>query len=146
MKGSSASATIIVMKQIVKLIFLYSFSLFISSLLFSGLGIKGGFEVYFYAAAILAVLNLLLDPLIKLITLPFNILTLGLLSFLTTLVSLFILTLVFRNVTVESFTFSGISFMGVEIKKVFVPGILSYVVISATIYFLNRIISWLFTK
>ena len=46
----------------------------------------------------------------------------------------------------RDFTFGGISVLGLTIDKVFVSGFLSFVVISATIYFLNKFINWVFSK
>lgn len=133
------------MRQILKNVFLNSFSVFIVSVIFSGLKVKGGFDTYIIAGAILAFLSTILDPIVKFLTLPFNILTLGLLSFITTLVALFILTLVFPNIGVTSFTLHAFSFMGVQIKEIYVASFLSFIVISATMYFLNKIINWLFS-
>ncbi len=46
-----------------------------------GIEIEGGFFSAFFAAAILGILNALLRPILLLITLPLNILTLGLFTF-----------------------------------------------------------------
>lgn len=51
-----------------------------ASFLFSGIEV-GGFFSAFFAAAILGILNALLRPILLLLTLPLNILTLGLFTF-----------------------------------------------------------------
>ena len=120
-------------------------SLFLVSLLFTGLSISGGFMNYLIAGALLAVFSTILDPIVKVVTLPFNILTLGLLSFLTILVALFVLTVFYTSVTVNAFTFNGLSFLGLSIGHINFSRLLSFVVISATIYFANKLIDWLFS-
>lgn len=134
------------MKQLIKGVLLDTLSLALVSFFLPGLKISGEYINYFYAGTILFVVSIVLGPFIKLITMPFNIMTFGLLSFLSTLASLFVLTSVFKNVQVESFTFNGISFLGLSVNRIFISGFLSFVVISATIYFLSVLIEWLFSK
>ena len=134
------------MKAILRRIFVYTVSLFLTSLFLPGLVITGGFVAYVYAGALLALFSIVLDPIIKALTLPFNLLTLGLLSFLTILVSLFILTLFDKNIAVTSFVFQGFSFFGAEVRQISFGGILPIIVISVTIYLLNRIIDFIFTE
>lgn len=133
------------MHELARRISVNSLSLFLVSLLFSGLVIRGVFVNYIIAGALLAVFSVLLDPIIKALTLPFNILTLGLLSFLTILAALFLLTIFYPNVSVAAFTFPGFSFLGLTIGAIHFSRLLSFVVISATIYFSNRLINWLFS-
>lgn len=134
------------MKTLMRLIATNSLSLFLVSLFLPGLKINGEITTFISVGAILAVVSTLIDPVVKLLTLPFNILTLGLLSFLTTLTSLFLVTIFYKDIRVSDFTFGGISLFGLTIEKVFVSGFLSFVVISATIYFLNKFINWIFSK
>lgn len=134
------------MKDLVKRIATNSLSLFLASLLYSGLSITGGFSNYLILGALLAVLSAFLDPIVKIITLPFNLLSLGSLSFLTTLAALYIVTIFSPDVNVTAFTFNGISFLGLSIGKIYFSPLLSFVAISATIYFLNKVVSWFFSK
>ena len=132
------------MREIARRVFVNALSLFLISQVLVGLKVTGDFVSFIYAGLILAVLTVLLDPVVKMVTLPFNILTLGLISFLSTTVALFILTLIYKSVSIASFTFAGVEAVGIRVNEIYVSGILSYVVISATIYFLNKLIAWLF--
>ena len=134
------------MKELIRRALTNALSIFLISIAVAGLHVNGGFISYIVAGLLLAVFNIILDPIVKIFTLPFNILTLGLLSFLTTLASLFLLTVVYPNVTVSNFTFQGVSLLGLTIGQIQFGGILSYVVISATIYFLNKIINSVFSN
>ena len=133
------------MRELIKKVAVNAVSLFLVSLLFSGLQITGVLVNYLIAGALLAIFSTILDPIVKAVTLPFNILTLGLLSFITTMVALFVLTIFYSNVTVNAFTFQGFSFLGLTIGHIAFSRLLSFVVISATIYFLNKFINWLFS-
>lgn len=133
------------MRGLVSRIAINALSLFLVSLVFSGLRVQGGFTNYLIAGALLTVFSAILDPIIKIITLPFNILTLGLLSFLSTLAALLVLTSVFPKVAVSAFVFTGFSFLGLTIGQIHFSLFLSFVAISATIYFLNKLVAWLFS-
>lgn len=133
------------MRQIAKKIVTNALSLFLVSLLFSGLVITGGFINYLIAGALLALFALILDPLVRIITLPFQIITLGLLSFLTIMVALWVLTIFYPPVTVYAFTFPGFSILGLTSGPIHFSRFLSFVLISATIYFANKLIGWLFS-
>ncbi len=132
------------MRHLVRNTLVNSLSLFIVSTVFSGLVVQGGIPTYILAGALLTLFSILFDPIVKLVTLPFNIITFGLLSFITTFVSLFTLTFFFHNIRVTNFIFHGFSFAGIEIREIFLSGFLSFIAISATIYFLNKVIDWLF--
>jgi putative membrane protein len=132
------------MRSIVSRIATNALAIFIASLLFSGITVTGGLVNHLIAGALLSFFSIFLDPIVKAITFPLHILTLGLLSFLTTLASLFVVTLVFDPVSVTAFVFDGFSFAGLTIGRIEASRLLSFVVVSATIYFVNKAINWVF--
>src|SRR3989338_11683359 len=132
------------MKAIVRLIAINSLSIFLVSLFLPGLHVSGGCACCIIVGTLLTITSTILDPIIKIITLPFNILTLGFLSFLTTLAALFLITTFYGSIRVSAFTFEGFTFAGIVIQKIQLSYLLSFVVISATIYFLSALIEWLF--
>ena len=134
------------MKKLVRVILVNAFSLFFTALIFPGLVLKGGFQTLFFGGLFLAIGNALLSPIIGIITLPFNILTLGLFSFVTTLISLLFITYFYHAIQIRQFYFQGISLDGVEIKAFMLSQVLSYIVISATIYLIVKAMNWLFSK
>ena len=134
------------MRTIARLIAINSLSLFLVSLFLSGLHVSGGFTSFIIGGVLLTIASTIIDPIIKIITLPFNILTLGFLSFLTTLAALFLITIFYGDIRVSAFTFEGFTFAGIVIQKIQLSYLLSFVVISATIYFLSALIEWLFSK
>src|SRR3990167_11291470 len=134
------------MRVIAKLIAINSLSIFLVSLFLPGLHVSGGFTSFIIGGVLLTIASTIIDPIIKIITLPFNILTLGFLSFLTTLAALFLITIFYGDIRVSAFTFEGFTFAGIVIQKIQLSYLLSFVVISATIYFLSALIEWLFSK
>lgn len=134
------------MKGIIKNILLYGFSLYLAHLFFSGLVLHGGVQTTIVGGLLLAVGFKILKPVLSLISLPFNLLTLGLFSVVIIAFILFLVTLIYPSIEVRPFTFSGVSFWGIEIHKFYVSPILSYCLVSVTIYLVTKLISWLFSK
>lgn len=132
------------MKRIIQEIAIYSFSLYITSLLFSGLKINGGILPIIIGGLILAIGFTILKPILTVLTLPLHFLSLGLFSFITSAIVLYITTLVYKNIQVKSFTIQKISFLGLNIQGFEANGILSYVIISGTIYIISKLLEWLF--
>ena len=77
---------------------------------------------------------------------PFNLLSLGLFSVLITAFILFLITLIYPPIEVKPFNFTGLSLWGIEIHKFYVSLLLSYILISVTIYLITKLIFWLFHK
>lgn len=134
------------MKSILRNILLYAFSLYITQIFFSGLIIHGGFKTFFIGGILLAIGFKILKPILSIISLPFNIITLGAFSVIIIAFIMFIITLIYPQIEIRPFTFEGISLWGVEIHKFYVTSILSYILISVTIYLTTKVINWLFGK
>ncbi len=134
------------MKAILRNVLLYAFSLYLTTLLFHGLVLHGGTKTLIIGGILLAIGFKILKPILSIISLPFNLLSLGLFSILITAFILFLITLIYPQIDVRPFTFSGISFWGIEIHKFYVSPLLSYVLISVTIYLITKAINWLFGK
>jgi len=93
-------------------------SLYITSLIIKGFIIKTDWQSLIIASFILAVVYYLLTPLIKLVLLPFNILTLGLISIIVYVLLFNFVINKFNLVTIHSWVFSGYNFAGISIPKI----------------------------
>lgn len=71
-----------------------------------------GWETLLVAAAGLTVLNHLVKPIIKLIFLPINLITLGMFRWLTNVVILFLLTTFVGSFQINQFQFPGLHYQG----------------------------------
>lgn len=134
------------MKGILRNVLLYSFALYITKLTFSGLLLHGDLKTLIVGGILLAIGFKIVKPVLSVISLPFNLLTLGLFSILITAFILFLITLIYPPIEVRAFTFPGILFWGIEIHKFYVSLLLSYCLVSVTIYLITKFVSWLFGK
>lgn len=134
------------MKGILRNVLLYAFALYITQIIFPGLVLHGGIRTLVVGGILLAIGFKILKPVLSIISLPFNLLSLGLFSVFITAFILFLITLIFPSIDVRPFNFYGISFWGIEIHKFYVSLLLSYCLISVTIYLITKVINWLFGK
>jgi len=73
----------------------------------SGIHLESTWSAYLIASLVFVVFNFLLSPIIKLLLLPINLLTLGLFRWLTNVLVLYLFDLVYDGISILSFTFPG---------------------------------------
>lgn len=134
------------MKAILRNILLYGFALYLTQLIFDGLILHGGLRTLFIGGILLAIGFKVIKPVLSIISLPFNLISLGLFNVLITAFIMFIITLIYPPIEIRPFIFEGITFWGIEIHRVEVTLLLSYILISVTIYLITKAINWLFGK
>lgn len=131
------------MRGILRMLLVNAVVLYFVALLFPGLHINPTIETYIVVTLIFTIISGLLGPVIGIVALPLNILTLGLFSSVITLITLFILTKLSIGIKVTSFTFPGIQIFGFVLEPFTASGILSYVLISVIIFFTVRFTNWI---
>ncbi len=121
-----------------------SVALYTTLNIFSGLAVTGGFWGIFTAAILITIGFRILKPVINIITLPLNVITFGLFQALVVAFIVFLITLIYPQMQITEFQFEGAQFFGIIIQPFFVSLFLSYIIISVTIYLINRSLFWLF--
>ncbi len=132
------------MKGFFQEIIINSAALYITLSIFTGLGVSGGFWGIFTAAVLITIGFRVLKPVINIITLPLNVITFGLFQALVVAFIVFLITLIYPQMQITPFQFVGAQFFGIIIQPFFVTLFLSYIIISGTIYLINRSLFWLF--
>lgn len=134
------------MKALLREVVTYALSLFIASLFVKGIVVRYELASILIGGVFLTIAFNIVKPLISIISAPLKIVTLGFFSFLTTAVSLFIITLIYQGIRVVPFDFSGFNILGIQIPAFHASLILSYIIVSATIYLTSKVIDWLFDQ
>lgn len=75
----------------------------LAQLYMSGIQFKGNVEILIFAGAVLGLLNFFVKPILKAITLPLRILTLGFFSFIINIVIVYFVYLAFYELVFEGF-------------------------------------------
>lgn len=128
------------MKYLLKVFFFHSFALWIISQILPALTIVGGWQSLLLAGAILTLLTLLVTPLLKILFIPINIITFGLLSWMIHVVVLYLLTIFVPNIAVIPWQYSGASFMGFVIPPISFSYTVSLIIVSLAVTFVVNVL------
>lgn len=105
------------MKLIAREFFFNAFSLWFTSQIIPGLVIKNSWVPILEGAGFLTLLMLLVKPILSILFIPINIMTLGLLSWFVNVIVVYLLTVIDLNIQIIPWTFPGWSFAGFVIPS-----------------------------
>lgn len=132
------------MKSIFKRYLLTVISVFITSQLISAFTINNGWYGLFYASMILSILIYVIVPIINLIMLPLNLITLNLSAWIVQIIIFYLWTIAASQVQVTSWQFSGLNLGPITLSGV---NLLKWqVIILLAIIFMvvNKLLKWFF--
>ncbi|KKU25700.1 MAG: hypothetical protein UX37_C0015G0004 [Microgenomates group bacterium GW2011_GWA2_46_16] len=121
------------MKRLLRSVVFYVFALWLTSAMIPALSISGNLWGMLSAGLTLAIMMMLLKPLIALILLPVNILTLGLLGWFVNVIVLYLWSALVPQVTLGPWTFPGLSWGGFVVPPVNLSYTWSLIIISLVI-------------
>jgi len=84
-------------------------SFYLTSYLVAGFELSQSWQTYLLASFIFVIFNWIASPIIKLLLLPINLLTLGLFRWIANVIVLYIFDLLYAGLTISAYTFSGFS-------------------------------------
>ena len=91
------------MKYLLRSTFIYSFALYVLPNIISGIKVTGGLATYLYSGIILTLMMILFKPVLSVISIPLNLLTLGLFSTVSNAIMLYVLTVFVPEIVIQSF-------------------------------------------
>jgi len=103
------------MKKILRTILFNIVGIYLASQILEGLSYNGIIKVLVLAGIALTLAGFIVKPIIKIITLPINFITLGIFSWLIDVFILYLVTVFVPKFTISSFAFSGFSYNGFSI-------------------------------
>lgn len=121
-------------------------ALFVVTQALGGVKVNGGLTTYIIGGIVLSILFLLVKPILSIVTLPLNIITLGLFSFVINAIILYLLTILVPNVSISAFTFSGASFWGFVIPDFAVNNFFAFIIASILLSLIVGFLKWLTKK
>lgn len=134
------------MKGIFRSYFINLVTLWVVSEVFPGLSLTGGLKTLAIAAAALMLINFAVLPLLKIMFLPLNILTLGLFTWVVNVVGLYILTTLIANIKLMPYTFSGFSYNGFTIPAYELNILHVAIIASFLVGFITHLLHWFVEK
>lgn len=134
------------MKSLLRRILVNAYSFSILPQLFSGVKVFGGFSTFLLAGFAFSLISLVIKPILKIVTLPLNLLTFGGFSFFINVILLYILTIFVPQISIHAFMFQGFSFAGFIVPRIFINAFFAYIICSFVLSCIGSGIYWLFEK
>lgn len=131
------------MKRILRSVFINAASIWLISFVVAGVVLEKGFETLFVTAFALGLINLLVKPVINILLLPINLVTLGTFRWVINVAALYVVTVVVPDFKIVPFEFVGFSYQGIVIPAFSFNLILSFVVITFLISLVSSFLFWL---
>lgn len=134
------------MKTFLRQVSLNYLSIYLSSQIFLGFKVNPSFRVIFIASVVWLLLNKIVKPIIKLLLLPINLITLGLFSWVISVITLFLLQYLIAGISLTPHFFPGLSYQGFIVPSFHINLLFSYIITSCLINGLHSFFSWLIKK
>lgn len=132
------------MKGLLRNFLINLFTLWTTAHLVLGFKINGGIETYLFGSFILSLILIFIKPLLKILFLPINFLTLGLFSWVVNVAVLYLLTLFVPQIEVAPFQFPGFSHQGFTIPAFYLNSFESYLATSFVLSIISNFLTWLY--
>lgn len=132
------------MKGLLRTFLIDLLTLWLTAQVVLGLKLAGGPETYLIGALVLTIILIFVKPLLKLLLLPINFLTLGLFSWITNVAILYLLTLFVTQIKVVPFEFPGFVYQGFVIPKFYLGPLESFITTSFIISLISNFLTWLY--
>lgn len=131
------------MKPFVRNSLFNAFSIFFLSQILPGVKVDGGIATYLFGGFALTILFILLKPVLNILSMPLNLVTLGFFSFLTNVIIFYLLTVLVIGISITSFTFAGFSYAGFIIPPVYFNTLFAFVLVSFLQSLCVSFLNWL---
>ena len=134
------------MKTFLKHVLINLLVIYLVDITYPGFSILHNIKILLSAAIIWLLLNKIVKPIIKLLLLPINLITLNLFSWAIGIITLFLLQVLVGDIKIIPFQFTGFSYEGFTIPPFYINIFLSYIIASSLLNIYHSLIVWLIRK
>ncbi len=128
------------MKSLIRSLLFHAFALWLTTQIVPGITVGGGWQGILMTAVVLSLLMLLVKPLLKILFIPINFMTFGLLSWAVNVVVVYLLTFLAPGVHVNPWTYPGAEFSGFVIPPMQISYLLSLTLVTVSIALITNIL------
>jgi putative membrane protein len=119
-------------------------SLYIVSQLISGLVFAEGIYTLVLAGFVLMLANLIIKPVLNILLLPLNLITLGLFKWVTYAITFYLVTLVVPGFKITEFIFKAFNSYWFNIPGITLHGVFAFVAFAFLISLVSSVLHWIF--
>ncbi|MGA2911418.1 MAG: phage holin family protein [Candidatus Levyibacteriota bacterium] len=134
------------MKGFIRNVLFNAFSIFLLTQIVGGVKVTGGLPTYLFGGIALTILLVFLKPILNILSLPLNIITLGLFSFVTNIIIFYLLTVIVPGINIIAFTFPGFSYSGFVIPSFYFNVIFAFLLVAFLQSLIVSFLTWLVKK
>lgn len=131
------------MKTLLRYFLINAVSLWIVTRVVPGLTYSGGLRSLFVGGLAFMLINFLLVPILKILFLPLNLLTLGLFAWITNVLALYALTTVVSDFQLVPYVFPGYNYNGLNIPSYDLSPFFVAIIASFLIGVVTHFLQWL---
>lgn len=132
------------MKRIIRNILVNCFCFWLISSIIPAIDYSRNFVVLFYASLTLSLVNFLVKPLLNILFLPLNLITLGTFRWVTNIIVLYLVTVLIPEFSITPFHFAGYSSAGFILPPLYFNLFFTYLLIAFLFSVISDIIYSLF--
>lgn len=128
------------MKYLARVYLFNVFSLWLTSSIFPAFNIHGSWQTILLAGIVLSGLMIIVKPILKILFIPINILSFGLLSWMINVVVIYLLTVLVAEVEINAWMFPGINYMGFVIPEIKISYFAALIIASVSVTFISNLL------
>ena len=122
---------------------LIAVALYLTTLIVPGFLIAPGLNHILLATLVLVFLNVFIKPIIRLLLLPVNLITLGAFRWLIGVIVLYLFAWLSPNTSIVGFNLHSMPFLGVILQSLNIGRFIATVITAATLSFIQTLLFWL---
>lgn len=134
------------MKSFFRTVIFNSFSIFFLAQVLPGVKVDGGIITFLLGGLALTFLFIVLRPILNILSLPLNILTLGMFSFLTNIIIFYLLTVLVTGISITAFNYPGLNYSGFVIPQIHFNILFAFLVVAFLQSICVSFLNWLIEK
>lgn len=131
------------MRYLFRLFLIHVLSLWFLITVNNGFTVSGNWQVFLYAALLLTVISIIVKPVLKLLFLPINMITLGFFSWVINIAILYVLVLVSPQIHIRAWNFVGSSGPFVTIPAFRLAQSVNFIVSALLLALTIKVLRWI---
>lgn len=121
------------MKYLLRLFLFNVFALWITSELIPAVVLHGDWYLLLVGGLVLSLLMLIVKPILKILFIPINLITFGLISWMINVIVMYLLTFLLPEIEIKAWTFPGIMWSGFIVPPVQFNYFMTLIIVSVTV-------------